>query len=199
MKAVVKVMIQTVTGNPQTKIFLRRRYSHPYSGSNAFLNLIRGSKLPFLGGYFSPLFSASPFLSWTLFHAPSAFYFLPLADNFFHQINNNIFPIGRLWNSPSHLSLLWSLSLLLKSHLTRYFLYKWTNILSWKAVLFLPDLFPSLGTWDKQARHSVRASGKDADGGKEWGQEEKGTTEDAMAGWHHWLNEHEFEQTPGDS
>ena len=29
-------------------------------------------------------------------------------------------------------------------------------------------------------------------------QEEKGTTEDEMAGWHHWLNGHEFEQAPGD-
>ena len=29
------------------------------------------------------------------------------------------------------------------------------------------------------------------------GQEEKGTTEDEMAGWHHWLNGHEFEWTPG--
>ena len=30
-------------------------------------------------------------------------------------------------------------------------------------------------------------------------QEEKGTTEDETVGWHHRLNEHEFEQTPGDS
>ena len=29
---------------------------------------------------------------------------------------------------------------------------------------------------------------KDPDAGKDWGQEEKGTTEDEMAGWHHWLN-----------
>ena len=35
--------------------------------------------------------------------------------------------------------------------------------------------------------------GKDPDVGKDWGQEEKGTTEDEMVGWHHWLNEHEFE------
>ena len=33
---------------------------------------------------------------------------------------------------------------------------------------------------------------KDPDAGKDWGQEEKGTTEDAMVGWHHWLNGHEF-------
>ena len=36
------------------------------------------------------------------------------------------------------------------------------------------------------------------DAGKDWRQEEKGTTEDEMVGWHHWLNGHEFEQTPGD-
>ena len=39
--------------------------------------------------------------------------------------------------------------------------------------------------------------GKDPDAGKDWGQEEKGTTEDEMVGWHHQLNGHEFEQTPG--
>ena len=41
--------------------------------------------------------------------------------------------------------------------------------------------------------------GKDPDPGKYWGQEEKGVTEDEMVGWHHRLNGHEFEQTPGDS
>jgi len=40
--------------------------------------------------------------------------------------------------------------------------------------------------------------GKDPDAGKDWRQE-KGTTEDEMIGWHHWLNWHEFEQAPGDS
>ena len=33
---------------------------------------------------------------------------------------------------------------------------------------------------------------KDPDAGTEWGQEEKGTTEDEMVGWHHWLIGHEF-------
>ena len=36
-------------------------------------------------------------------------------------------------------------------------------------------------------------SGKDSDVGRDWGQEEKGTTEDEMAGWHHRLDGHEFE------
>ena len=35
--------------------------------------------------------------------------------------------------------------------------------------------------------------GKDFDAGKDWRWEEKGTIEDEMAGWHHWLNGHEFE------
>ena len=35
--------------------------------------------------------------------------------------------------------------------------------------------------------------GKDPDAGRNWGQEKKGTTEDEMAGWHHWLDGHEFE------
>ena len=35
--------------------------------------------------------------------------------------------------------------------------------------------------------------GKDSDAGRDWGQEEKGTPEDEMAGWHHQLNGHEFE------
>ena len=38
---------------------------------------------------------------------------------------------------------------------------------------------------------------KGPDAGKDWRQEEKGTTEDEMVGWHHWLNGHECEQVPG--
>ena len=37
---------------------------------------------------------------------------------------------------------------------------------------------------------------KDSDAGKDRRQEEKGTREDEMVGWHHWLNGHEFEQAP---
>ena len=40
-------------------------------------------------------------------------------------------------------------------------------------------------------------NGKDPDAGKDWRQEEKGTTEDEMVGWRHWLNGHEFEQRTG--
>ena len=42
-------------------------------------------------------------------------------------------------------------------------------------------------------------TGKDPDAGKDWGQEEKGETEDEMIGCRQWLNGYEFEQTQGDS
>ena len=38
---------------------------------------------------------------------------------------------------------------------------------------------------------------EDSDAGRDWGQEEKGATEGEMAGWHHWLDGHESEWTPG--
>ena len=41
-------------------------------------------------------------------------------------------------------------------------------------------------------------TGKDPDAGKDWRQEDKGTTEDEMVGWHHRFNGHGFEQTPED-
>ena len=56
--------------------------------------------------------------------------------------------------------------------------------------------------WDDFGRNDAKAEtpvlspphakswliGKDSDAGRDWGQEEKGTTEDEMAGWHHWLD-----------
>ena len=50
--------------------------------------------------------------------------------------------------------------------------------------------------WPPDAKNWL--TGKDPDAGKDWRQEEKGMTEDELVGWHHWLNGHEFEQTPGD-
>ena len=52
-------------------------------------------------------------------------------------------------------------------------------------ILWLPDVKSQL-------------IGKDPDAGKDWRQEEKGMTEDDIVGWYHWLNGHEFEQSPGD-
>ena len=39
---------------------------------------------------------------------------------------------------------------------------------------------------------------KDPDAGRDWSQEEKGTTEDEMVEWHHWFSGHKFEQAQGD-
>ena len=51
--------------------------------------------------------------------------------------------------------------------------------------------------WPPDAKSQL--IGKDPDAGKDWRQEEKGTTEDEMIGWHHQFNEHELQQTPRDS
>ena len=78
------------------------------------------------------------------------------------------------------------------------------------------DSWESLGLqgdqpWDFFGRNDAKAAtpvlwpphakswliGKDSDDGRHWRQEEKGTTEDDMAGWHHWLDRHESEWTPG--
>ena len=59
-----------------------------------------------------------------------------------------------------------------------------TDVEAEAPILWLPDAKSWL-TW------------KDPDAGKDWGQEEKGTTEDEMVGWHHWLNGHAFGWTLG--
>ena len=62
-------------------------------------------------------------------------------------------------------------------------------------------------SWDFFRRNEAKAEtpvhakswliGKDSDAGRDWEQEEKGTAEDEMAGWHHWLDGRESEWTPG--
>ena len=49
--------------------------------------------------------------------------------------------------------------------------------------------------WPPDAKSGL--IGKDSVAGRDWGQEEKGTTEDEMVGWHHRLNGHGFEWTLG--
>ena len=46
--------------------------------------------------------------------------------------------------------------------------------------------------WPPDAKNQL--IGKDPDAGKDWGQEEKGTTEDDMVEWHHWLDGHELSE-----
>ena len=49
--------------------------------------------------------------------------------------------------------------------------------------------------WPPDAKNWV--IGNDPDDEQDWRQQQKGTVEDEMVGWHHWLNGHEFEQAPG--
>ena len=49
--------------------------------------------------------------------------------------------------------------------------------------------------WSPEAKNGL--TGKDPDAGQDWKQEENGTTEDKMVGWHYQLDGHEFEQAPG--
>ena len=51
--------------------------------------------------------------------------------------------------------------------------------------------------WPPDAKRLKRLFRKDPDAGKDWRQEEKGTAEDEMAGWHHWLDGHEIGWTLG--
>ena len=73
-----------------------------------------------------------------------------------------------------------------------YKVYKNTHYDCFIRTLFLEVTNPNQ-TW----LGNGRVIGKDSDAGRDWGQEEKGTTEDEMAGWHHWLDGRESEWTPG--
>ena len=86
---------------------------------------------------------------------------------------------------------------------------------SWESLGLCKEIIavPSEGDqpWDFFGRNDAKAEtpvlwpphvkswliGKDSDVGRDWGQEEKGTTEDEMAGWHHWLSGCESEWTLG--
>jgi len=61
-------------------------------------------------------------------------------------------------------------------------------VLNWKIRSFYYIWPPHVKSW---------LIGKDSDAGRDWGQEEKGTTEDEMDGWHHWLDGCESGWTPG--
>ena len=59
-----------------------------------------------------------------------------------------------------------------------------------RPLLLLPPIPPSIRVFSNESTLRMRWP-------KDWGQEEKGTTEDEMAGWHHWLDGRESEWTPG--
>ena len=68
------------------------------------------------------------------------------------------------------------------------------NVKELLTLLFELDVF-KLRLWPPHEKSWL--TGKDPDAGRDWGQEEKGTTEDEMAGWHHRLDGHEFGWTLG--
>ena len=74
-----------------------------------------------------------------------------------------------------------------------YLLGKWKSKLQWDTTLNAKAETPVL--WPPHVKSWL--IWKDPDAGRDWGQEKKGTTEDEMAGWHHRLDGHEFEWTPG--
>ena len=79
----------------------------------------------------------------------------------------------------------------------------WTERRSNQSILNQPWIFTGMTDaeaeapilWPPDAKRWL--TGKDPEDGKDWGQEEKGMTEDRMVGWHHRLNGHEFEQILG--
>ena len=74
-----------------------------------------------------------------------------------------------------------------------------------RPLFLLPSIFPSIrvfsslrtmhggGSTPSCCAFIHRVAFKEVSAGRDWGQEEKGTTEDEMAGWHHRLDGHEFE------
>ena len=82
----------------------------------------------------------------------------------------------------------------------------WTQLSSWTELKHLEQCLEQNSTeinisyetpvlWPPHVKSWL--IGKDSDAGRDWGQEEKGTTEDEMDGWHHWLDGSESEWTPG--
>ena len=83
----------------------------------------------------------------------------------------------------------------------------WTARRSNQSILkeIIPEINQFIGRTDAEAETPIFwppnvkswLTWKDSDAGRDWGQKEKGTTEDEMAGWHHWLDGRESEWTPG--
>ena len=89
------------------------------------------------------------------------------------------------------------------------FIYLLNTYCKWSSQSILKEINPEYslaGRTDAEAEASVLwppdvkswLIRNNPDAGKDWRQEEKGTTEDEMVGWHHQPNGHEFEQALGD-
>ena len=90
---------------------------------------------------------------------------------------------------------------LIKENINSLFKFKariWSLICNWHLLNILGRNDAKAETpvlWPPHAKSWL--IGKDSDAEKDWGQEVKGTTEDEMAGWHHWLDGRESQWTPG--
>ena len=114
---------------------------------------------------------------------------------------DSVFPAKEMW--------VWSLIQTLRSHMlqdkVKKFKKKTLGVPVVDSCWCMWNNYPSVKTkkcdaealvlWPPHAKSWL--IGKDSDAGRDWGQEEKGTTEDEMAGWHHWLDGRESEWTPG--
>ena len=107
----------------------------------------------------------------------------------------------------------WTVKKAERQRIDGFKLWCWRRLLRvpWTAKEIQPVHFEGDQSWVFFGRNDAKAEtpvfwpahakswliGKDSDAGRDWGQEEKGTTEDEMAGWHHQLDGCEFEWTPG--
>ena len=110
----------------------------------------------------------------------------------------------RLSHSDCHIALSRVPVLYTRTLLVLYFIYSCVYM-SIPVFQFISPCFMPIGRTDVEAETPILwppdakswLIWKDHDAGKDWGQEEKGTTEDEMVGWHHRLNGHEFGWTLG--
>ena len=117
--------------------------------------------------------------------------------------DSNDMGLGRLWQLVMH-SEAWSAAVhgVAKSwkwlsnwtELIKLFWWDLSFVYEFKTIQFIYEAETPL-FWPPDVKNWP--FGKDLDSGKDWRHEEKGTAEDEMAGCHHWLNGHEFEQALG--
>ena len=107
----------------------------------------------------------------------------------------------------------WTVKKAERRRIDAFELWCWRRLLRvlWTARGSNQSILKEISPWDFFGRNDAKAEtpvlwpphaknwliGKDSDAGRDWGQEEKGMTEDEMAGWHHWLDGSESEWTPG--
>ena len=116
--------------------------------------------------------------------------------------------LSKLWFSSSHIC--WAINKAEHRRIDTFELWHWRRLLRvpWSERIsklsIIKEIIPKYSLEGLILKlklqyfgHLMRRVGKDSDSGRDWGQEEKGMTEDEMVGWYHQLDGHEFEQAPG--